>query len=125
MMRCVSKRNLAPLCGVILGLLVLCNTAVPNVLHASDDAGGWWPVSVGTSCGYTTTLSCDGGQTWGYQHCLGGSFSGVTPGALGTVKADPNHEGEHPCSLNPYWEELYPGISADCGSIIHTYCSTS
>ena len=127
MMRYASIGNLVALCGVVLGVLVLCNTASPTVLHASDDVGGWWPVPVGHSCGGNNPgLSCGDGQTWGYMHCEGTSFNGVVPGSGGTVQPQPEHEGEHPCSYNPnsYWEVLYPGISADCGSIINTFCST-
>jgi hypothetical protein len=123
MMRYLRIRDLAPLCGVVLGLLVLCNAASPTVLQASDDAGGWWLVPVGYPCGTNTQLWCSDGEDWGVMHCLGNTlFSGVTPGDIGTVQP---YGGNAGCLVNPAWEEDYPGISANCGNIIHTQCSTS
>jgi hypothetical protein len=124
MMRYVSIRNLAPLCGVVLGLLVLCNAASPTILQASDDAGGWWLVPVGAACGGDTNLWCSAGQDWGVQHCLGGSFYGVKPPNPQTGTVQPRG-GSAGCSPNPAWERDYPGISANCGNVINTYCSTS
>jgi hypothetical protein len=119
MMRYLSMRNLAPLCGVVLGLLVLCNAASPTILEASDDAGGWWLVPVGYPCGYSTSLWCSEGEDYGVQHCLGNTlFYGVTPGSIGTVQPKGGNAG---CKPNP----LFPGASVNCGNIINTFCSTS
>lgn len=125
MMRYLRIRNLAPLCGVVLGLLVLCNAASPTILPASDDAGGWWLVPVGYPCGGNTSLWCSEGQDWGVRYCLGGSFYGVKPPnpQTGTVQRHP--AGNAGCSHNDYWEYYYPGISLGCEGIINTYCSTS
>lgn len=74
MMRYLRIRNPAPLCGVVLGLLILCNAASPTILQASDDAGGWWLVPVGSPCGQDTQLWCSAGQDYGVQHCLARIF---------------------------------------------------
>jgi hypothetical protein len=120
MMRYLRIRNLAPLCGVVLGLLVLCNAASPTILQASDDAGGWWLVPVGYPCGGNTLLWCSDGQDWGVRYCLGNTlFSGVKPPnpQIGTVQP---YGGNAGCLVNP----AYRDASANCGNIIHTYCST-
>lgn len=86
-MRHIGIRNLAPLCGAVLGLLVLCNTASPDILQASDDAGGWWLVALGSPCGGDATLPCGQGQTDGVTGCVPANqfFYGVAPGTSGTV----------------------------------------
>jgi hypothetical protein len=116
MMRYLSIRNLAPLCGVVLGLLVLCNAASPTILQASDDAGGWWLVPVGSACGTSTTLWCSQGQDWGVQQCLGSWFYGVTPGDTGTVLPRGGNAGCTPST----WRGSF-----NCRSVINTYCSTA
>ena len=122
MMRYVSIRNLAPLCGVILGLLVLCNTASTNILRASDDAGGgigpqWWVVAIGSTCGGTTQLHCSNGQTYGAQNCGGGWFQGVAIGSGGTVQPYPYPYGSYAyCTSSGGLE------SANCNSVMQTYC---
>jgi len=118
MMRYVSIRNLAPLCGVILGLLVLCNTAVPDIVRASDNAGAgigppWWGVAIGSTCGGTTGLHCSNGQTYGAQNCGGGWFQGVLPGDIGTVQ---------PAGGYAYCTSSGGPESANCQNVIQTYC---
>jgi hypothetical protein len=114
MMRYVSIRNLAPLCGVVLGLLVLCNTAVPNILRASDNAGGWVLVNIGDPCWSTTQLWCSAGETWGAQQCGGNhKFSGVTAGSRGTVQPA---GGSAWCTTSGWPGSWY------CASVVATYC---
>ena len=115
MMRYISIRNLAPLCGVILGLLVLCNTASPNILQASDDAGGWWLVAVGSTCGGTTWLYCNQGQSPSVIGCAAGDppFQGVLPGSTGTVVSNGFYAG---CHTSPDPRSWY------CTSVLSTHC---
>ena len=113
MMRFLSMRNLAPFCGVILGLLVLCNTAAPNILHASDNAGGWHLVPIGGTCVTSTTLPCPEGDDVGVHECGGGSFPGVVEGTGGTITSLGYPAG---CSTSSNPDSWY------CPNVMATYC---
>ncbi len=113
-MRYVSIRNLAPLCGVVLGLLILCNTAAPNTVRASDNAGGWVLVNIGDPCWDTTQLWCSAGETYGAMHCGGDrQFWGVILGTRGTVQPS---GGSAYCTTSGGAESEY------CTSVEETYC---
>lgn len=86
-MRVTLAQKLMSLCGIMLAVLLVSNTAPPLIAEGIDLAGmstlagGWVPVSSGTPCQGNTTLYCSGGDPgYGVDLCTGGTFSGVTDG---------------------------------------------
>jgi len=96
-MRHVRLHSLASICGVILALLIVNAAGSFEFIQSSDVIGGgteegppWWVVPLGTNCGTTIRLTCPMGQTYGYQVCGGGEFTGVTSGNNGvSAHTDP------------------------------------
>lgn len=90
-MRHLSKCSVAPLCGLVLGLLVLFSAGSMTVMDSSAATGGgtpWYPVYAGAWCDAdvtTTSLACPDGRTYGYEECVGGSFYGTMTGTTGRV----------------------------------------
>ncbi len=113
----ISTRSVAPLCGIMLGLVVLANTGSLAALEASDVVGGlWYVVSEGSSCGGNTSLYCPNGGSYGYSHCLGSQpFDGVLPGTGGRVDVLDEWAG---CSSNP----LFPLESQYCLGVNESRC---
>jgi|GEM_PF-1162389 hypothetical protein len=114
MMKYANIRNVAPLCGVMLGLLILCSIASPEIVRASGDAGGWILVPVGSNCRTTAWLPCSGGEDPGVIGCDGGWFSGVEIGTGGTVKSNGYSAG---CITGQD-----PDTSWYCASVLSTRC---
>jgi len=78
MMKVANVRKLASLCGVILGLLLMCSIAPPLIAEGSDVAAGWFPVYQGQNCYSNTKLWCSNGDPgYGITGCTGQQFDGV------------------------------------------------
>jgi hypothetical protein len=113
MRKYASVRNVAPLCGVVLGLLVLCNTGFTTVSEASDVAGGWHLIAIGSHCLTSTTLSCPGGEDASIRGCTGPNFPGVVGGMGGIVTSLGYLSGCHSTSNPDSWY---------CNNVWATYC---
>jgi hypothetical protein len=100
MIRVTNIRKWGSFCGVVLGLLLVCNIATPLVAEGSDVEGGWWIVRDNDPCWANTVLDCPAGQESGVFSCGGLTFNGVRMGGNGYVRVGATGAG---CSssLNP------------------------
>ncbi len=112
-MKYASIRHLAPLCGVMLGLLVLCSMSFTTVSEASDVAGGWHLIAIGSNCLSNATIPCPGGEDPGIYNCVGQPFPGVTGGLGGKVTSLGYLSGCHSTSDPGSWY---------CNNVWATYC---
>ena len=106
-------------CGLALGMMVLCSSAPAAVTSGSLYGGDWVIGTWGACCVGTVAEPCPDGQTHGYASCAAGSSVVVYISGTGWGEVTMATPARTPCEYN----SAHPEASEYCALVADAQCT--